>query len=393
MMTNILLIHEGEMPTLEETYRSFQYLVNNYEVSLSKINSNDFSDENMNSTDVIICVRGHSPLTYFIISEAQRLGKKVFYVLDDDLKDMPKGSFWFPGRRKWLLKCIGLCDGLFTPNKLIGEEYKSYLKEEKVIIVNTAVDPQTIQLRRNDEEITKIVMAASEWHTSNFVKYVKQACVKLAKVYKSNIEFYFVGLNPPMKEIEGISKVNYIPSMNMQGYVEYMTYNKFDIGIAVLNPNHFNERKYFNKFIEYTRYGICGVYSKCMPFELVVKDCENGLFAENSEEAWFVAIQRLIDEPGLRRSCIENAQVYLRTRHSEEYLFSKMVKDCPDLINFNSVRVGEMNKFKLKMWRIKHGFFRICESIYLTCSSVSHFGIGATVEKIKRKIQILGGKR
>ncbi len=392
-MTNILLIHEGEMPTLEETYKSFQYLVNNYEVSLSKINSNDFSDENMNSTDVIICVRGHSPITFFILSEAQRLGKKIFYLLDDDLKDMPKGSFWFPTRRKWLLKCIGLCDGLFTTNLLIGEEYKSYLNKEKVIIANTAVDPKTIQSKRNNEETIRIVMAASEWHTINFIKYVKQACVKLAKLYKNNIEFYFVGLNPPMKEIDGFSKVNYVPSMNMQNYVEYMIGNKFDIGIAVLNPNHFNERKYFNKFIEYTRYGICGVYSKCMPFELVVKDGENGLFAENSEESWFTAIKKLIDEPELRKSCIENAQEYLRTKHLEEYLFSKMVKDCPDLIHFKSVSAGEMNKLKLIMWKIKHGIFRICESIYLTCSSVSHFGIGVTVEKIKRKIRILGGKK
>lgn len=387
-MTNIVLLHEGELPTLEETYRTFQYLVKNYDVSLTKINSYDFTNEQMRNTDVIVCVRGHSPFTYFILEEAHRLGKKNYFLLDDDLKDMPKGSFWFPERVKWLLKCIGLCDGLFTSNQLIGDEYKEFLRREIVIPIHTAVDPLTIQKPRADDGVVRIIMAASEWHTVNFIRYVKKACVNLAKEYGEKICFYFVGLHPDMEEIEGISKVFYVPPMDMGKYVTYMTDNKFDIGIAVLNPDHFNERKYFNKFIEYTRYGISGVYSECMPFQLVVKDGVNGIFTKNTEEAWFTAIKRLVDNPSLRKSCIENALEYLSTKHSEEYLFTKLVHDCPDLVKYVSEQKGSINKLKHGYWKIRHCVFRVCESVYLTFSSLSHFGIGETVYKIKRKLKL-----
>ena len=126
-MSNIILLHEGELPTVEEAYRCFQYLVKKYGVDIRKINSNRVTSDEVQQCDIVLCIRGHSPITFFVLREAKRLGKKVFYLLDDDLKDMPKGSFWYPERRKWLLKCLKECEVLFTSNRLIADEYKNYL--------------------------------------------------------------------------------------------------------------------------------------------------------------------------------------------------------------------------------------------------------------------------
>ena len=390
-MVNIVLLHEGELPTLEEVYRSFQYLVKNYDVSLKKINSNHFSNKYMRETDVLICVRGHSPITYSVLKEASRLQKKICYFLDDDLKDMPRGSFWFPARGKWLIKCIGVCDTLMTTNRLIADEYKEYLKAGQTVLINATVIPETIQKPRSQDDTTKIVMAASEWHTQNFNRYVKDACIKISEEYRTKVEFYFIGIHPDMTKIGSTSKIEYVPSMNMETYVNYMTKNKYDIGIGVLKPNHFTERKYFNKFIEYTRYGICGIYSKCMPFELVVLDGINGIYTENTVAGWYRALKKLIDEPSLRRKCIENAQEYLRTKHNEKYIFTRLISECPWLVNFKAGRAGNMSNYHI-LWKVRQIIFRITERIYLTLLSLSLFGLPVTIKKIKRKIKPTGGK-
>ena len=38
-----------------------------------------------------------------------------------------------------------------------------------------------------------------------------------------------------MSEFTDLSRVVYVPSMNMENYVRHMKENKYDIGIAVLN--------------------------------------------------------------------------------------------------------------------------------------------------------------
>lgn len=386
-MSKIILLHEGELPTVEETYRCYQYLVKKYGVDVNKINSNNVSSDELQQCDVVLCIRGHSPITYFVLREARRIGKKVFYLLDDDLKDMPKGSFWFPERRKWLLKCLKECEVLFTSNKLIAEEYKDFLALNKTVIINTSVDPKTICSFRDTGDVIKIVMAASDWHSQNFIKYVKNAALRISEEYKDKVEWHFVGLHPDMSEFTDLSRVVYVPSMNMENYVRHMKENKYDIGIAVLNPDHFNERKYFNKFIEYTRYGICGIYSDCMPFQLVVKDKENGLLTQNSDEGWYEAFKLLIANPKLKKRCILAAQDYLATQHSEEFLMTKLIEDCKELVYFTAPKDEGINKQMRFLWKARQVIFRCMESIYLTFSSLSHFGIKETLFRIKRKVK------
>ncbi len=383
-MINVVLLHEGALPTVEETYRSFQYLVKNYGISLTKIDTVHEKTLNLDAIDVIVCVRGHSPMIYGILKVAARHNKKIYFLLDDALKDLPKGSFWYPERKKWLMKCLSTSDGLLASNQLIADEYKRYIKGKQVIVINTAIDPLSIQKPRKIDENVRVVMAASEWHTENFERYIKPIIPQLMERFKGKIDLYFIGLHP---NLEHNVHIHYVPSMSMSDYVEYMSSNKFDVGIGVLSPNYFTERKYFNKFIEYTRYGICGVYTKCMPFELVVKDEINGFFTQNTPKAWLDALCKAIENTEMRRNCIANAQEYLKEKHNEKYLFAKLVAECPELISYKSVMQCKKYLFELIHWRVRQLIFRICERTYLTFSSLSHFGVKTTIAKIKRKLR------
>ena len=63
-----------------------------------------------------------------------------------------------------------------------------------------------------------------------------------------------------------------------------MKESNFNIGFAPLDNTYFANRKYFNKYIEYTKFGILGMYSNTMPYTLIVKDKENGILVDNSSE-------------------------------------------------------------------------------------------------------------
>lgn len=62
--------------------------------------------------------------------------------------------------------------------------------------------------------------------------------------------------------------------------------------------------------------------SDCLLYGLVIESGFNGLVCENNPVAWFKAISRLIENPSLRRSLIDNAQFHIYDNFSigEEFL-------------------------------------------------------------------------
>lgn len=387
-MSNILMLHEGEQPTLLSLYTIMCKFAEKHGCNVKKQYTNRLSEKELNWADIIICVRGESPATYAELRCARENGKYTVYFLDDDLKDMPKGSFRYPGRRKWLLKTIKQCSLLFTSSQLLADEYKEYVLQHRTALINTAVPEGDITKCPNDNEVTKIVYAASEWHISNFDAYIKPILPQLFAQYKKGIELYFIGLHPDVDVGEYSSQIHYIPGMSMQKYHEYMLSHHFDIGLAPLVTNHFTERKYFNKYIEYAKFGICGIYSDVLPYRLAVKDGWNGYLSENTPEAWLGAVKRAIDDKDKRERIIDTAQQHLRDEHNEEKIFERLLSDIPELISYKAPEMVNGWPAYIYCYKLRYTWFRFCELVYLTTYSLIHFGLDTTFEKIKRKVKI-----
>lgn len=387
MTTNIMILHEGEQPTLLSLYAIMCKFGEKKGCKIKKQYCNRLNIQELNWADVIICVRGESPATYAVLDYARENGKYLVYFLDDDLKDMPKGSFRYPKRRKWLLKCIEQCSLFFTSSKLLADEYREYVLEHRTVIINTAVPEYDISKCLANDEVVKLVYAASEWHVSNFDAYIKPILLQLFVKYGKGIELHFIGLHPDVDVSQYNSQIHFVPNLSLQKYHEYMKSNHFDIGLAPLVTNHFTERKYFNKYIEYAKFGICGIYSNVMPYRLAVKDGWNGCFADNTPKAWFDVIKRMIDNKETRKKIVDNAQQHLRDNHSEKRIFEKLAADIPELINYKAPKMICRWSAYIYYYKLYHVWFRICESVYLTAYSLSNFGINKTLQKIKRKVR------
>ena len=162
-----------------------------------------------------------------------------------------------------------------------------------------------------------------------------------------------------------------------------MKSNRFDIGIAPLEMNHFCERKYFNKYIEYTTYGICGVYSNCAPYTLVVKNEINGFLCDNSEEGWINGLSKAIENNSVRNQCIMNAQNHIISDFVPDKIYDDMRKDIPELVEYMAPKSKKYNF----LWLAKYEYmiFKFLCAVHLTFKSLKEDGIQKTIVKIKNK--------
>lgn len=390
-MVNVLMLHEGEQATLMLTYLGWKNNEAKYGTCrVEKQFSTRVTREEIAWADVILCVRGESPMTEAVLRYARERGKFLIYFLDDDLKDLPKSAFRFPGRKKWLLRCISLCHMLQTPNQLIAEEYAEFLESGRTVVGHTSVTEEEISTTPAEPGVVKLVYAASRGHIPNFDAFIKPILPRLFEKFGKGIELHLIGLDPRVDVGEYNSQIHYVAGMSLEAYNEFMKVNHYDIGLSPLVTNHFTERKYFNKYIEYSKVGICGVYSRVMPYELAVKDGWNGFYADNDPESWYETLCRVIEDPQGRERVVRTAQEHLRTEHAEERLHQKMMGAVPELeADYSGADRSVPRAWPgyMGIYRLRHGIFRCVERSYLTVQSLKRFGFASTVARIKSKLR------
>ncbi|MDX2158659.1 MAG: hypothetical protein SFW09_19330 [Hyphomicrobiaceae bacterium] len=81
---------------------------------------------------------------------------------------------------------------------------------------------------------------------------------------------------------------------------DHLPAQRFDIALAPIHDSVFNQGRSFNKVLDHAIVGAAGIYSPRVPFTGVITDGVDGLFAEDSPEAWLSAIERLAADADLR---------------------------------------------------------------------------------------------
>lgn len=102
--------------------------------------------------------------------------------------------------------------------------------------------------------------------------------------------------------------------------------NTFDINLAPLQyGNPFCHAKSEVKYIEASPLGIPTVASRIDAFEFAIHDGENGFLAGDTEE-WVTKLERLINDPALRRRMGEAARADVMARYAPEVLGQELVR-------------------------------------------------------------------
>lgn len=97
------------------------------------------------------------------------------------------------------------------------------------------------------------------------------------------------------------------------------------VGLAPLADTLFNRSKTNNKYREYAAAGYASIYSDIPPYADCVVDGVSGLLVENSPEAWYGAISRLLDDTALRSAIRRNAFRDVKKNYRfEEHVSTKL---------------------------------------------------------------------
>jgi len=387
-MRRILVEYERMIPTVELTLKTIQGFCHKFNCFLVIKRTNQITSQDIKDCDVVISIRGDSSLSKRIAKYARKNGRKFILMIDDDLLHLPISNLRFSMRKKQLRQIISLSDIVYTDNILLAKEYAEMSSGKRYAIVKGEVNSnEIIEFDRNgnQEEKVRIIYAAGEKHVKLFNKYILPVMPMLREKYKKKVSFTFIGVRPDLTEFEEDMDIRYIKSMPFEEYRKFMKSNRFDIGLAPLEEDHFHKRKYFNKYLEYAMHGICGLYSKSEPYIFAVDNEINGLLCENNREAWEQAFCRLIEDRQLRNKCIINSQNNLREVFTSEKIYRSMYEEMPELTNHSAPNKVSGSTF----WYAKCEYvvFRLMESLYLTAYTLKREGLSGTLHKIGRKLK------
>ena len=344
------------------------------------------TDEDLNVFDVVICVRGESPLSTELMKKAKKAGCFVIFFLDDDLLHLPSKTFRFPLRKKHLLNGLKYADGFLTSNQLLAEEYIPLIAGNRWGVLETSISEEEVFLRQEEEtDVVKIVYAGASTHVAQWRDFIAPVWPQLAQKYGGRLSLTFVGMHPDMPKENYGAKVTFVEGMPLEKFRKYMAREKFDIGLSPLISNHFTERKYYNKYLEYARCGACGIYSNCPPYTLIIRDRENGFLVNNTSEDWLKVLEEVIENALLRWNCIHASQQHMLSKFTKQNVFTQLAKDFPELKQYKAphktkVSINICARFNQKM-------FRFVERLYLTIFAFLSFGPKETLRRIKNKLK------
>jgi len=299
--------------------------------------------EDIQWCDIFICVRGCEPLTEIITTEVKRLGRLIFYFLDDDLLHLPeearsKAYFQYVENQQALRSILNQSDGLWGVNEKIRDIYLPLCGVKRWICSRVPVLASEGFKKSPAEGVTRILYAGSVDHQKIVQDILAPAAELVIQRCGWKVEFTFIGPNPKLKGFVQIRHRSFFD--DYEEYRSFVENEGFQIGLAPIRLGEFFQCKYYNKFVEYTSIGVTSVYTDCPLYRQVVVHEENGLLCKNTPEDWANAIIRLVEEPQLRQRCLQNATALIRDEFNPDTVAERLLEQVPELRDFRARRVS-----------------------------------------------------
>lgn len=262
--------------------------------------------------DVLVFVRADDDVSLHMARIARAAGKYTIYVLDDDLLNIPAGlasseHYSREETKELIRQNMAACRGFLSPSRHLLEKYGGEFELAARIEEPTTVCPE---IEKAASGPVRIGFAGSVDRAGDINALLSGALRRILREYGERVRVEFFGARPMLVDDLGLRHVPYQDSYD--AYVRTMRTLNWDIGLAPMPESEFHRGKHYNKFIEYASYGIAGIYSDVYPYRWAVRDGKNGLLCSNTEDAWYEAIRRLIEDPALRREisaeCLREAK-------------------------------------------------------------------------------------
>jgi GT2 family glycosyltransferase/tetratricopeptide (TPR) repeat protein len=148
------------------------------------------------------------------------------------------------------------------------------------------------------------------------LKLLEEVLERIVLRYGKKVAFSFMGCaTERISRLPGFAFIQF--EYTFEAYARTLQEIPIDIMLVPLEDNSFNRCKSNIKWLEYSACGIAGVYADLPPYNSCVKNDETGILVSGSDpDAWFAAIDELINNPVKRRAIAEHARTEVLTRYN-----------------------------------------------------------------------------
>ena len=285
--------------------------------------------------DILICVRGFWIRSLRLAQAAKEHGRLVMYFLDDDLlgipREVPSGEYLRTKTvRKTILEILALADALWCVNERLAEKMKRW-HTGKTIMGKVPAEPLCEVNEESDR--LRILYAGSTDHRAIVDQYLLPALEQVHAQWGNRVLIDIIG--PQIsRDYSFVRSLKYFD--NYECYEDHLAKTGYHIGLAPILTSEFYACKYFNKFIEYSRFGIAGIYTRSEPYTQIVDDEKNGFLCENTVEDWVAAITRVVENDHTRKRCAREAQRQLKEEFNPAAVSTQLCSECVELVTYRA---------------------------------------------------------
>lgn len=264
----------------------------------------------LDNVDLVI-VQRHIPsaFTAKLFRKVIKSGVPIVYDLDDSFLEIPKTHPHYDGYRrrrpyiKWLLNEVDL---ITVSTQSLKDDLSKFTK--KPILVNQNIVDWSVFFsgERNLTNKINFLVSGTATHQHDWT-LLEQPLQDILNAYPERVSVTFFGEVPGV--FSGHTSVRFIPFE--REYVYYASgLQKLDASVALvpLQNNKFNQSKSNIKWLEYSAAGIVGIFSNITPYNSFIEDGRTGYLVNNSSEAWFQAMEHVIQNPDESVDIIKRAQ-------------------------------------------------------------------------------------
>ena len=281
------------------------------------INYERYSSE-LKWADCIVFLREMNYEAIEYLNQAKKAGKKTLYYVDDLLYQLPQfsaGYSYYSSEQvlKGLAYFVQNTDLLIGCSDWIVESYKMKYGCKGISITPAIKTPL---MRANNKKNNKVTIGFAGCRDYKFLlEEIKEVFIELKKKYKDTIQFEFFGPDVSfLNEIKGV----HLKITHYRDYEWLLLQRNWDIGMAYLGESEFFDNKFYNKYLEYGRLGICGIYSDIQLYRRIIQNEHNGILVKNTVEDWYNQLDLLINNEELRKKIIKTAREHVITTFSPE---------------------------------------------------------------------------
>jgi len=241
-------------------------------------------------------------------------GISLLYDMEDDLlhipRDHPDAKLLRP-RARMVSRMIKGADAVWVSTPALAETVTE-LRDDVRVMPNglderlwTALPPPTPPRQGP----VRILFMGTATHDGDFA-IVESALAQVKDVFAEHVSIELVGVSSRSDLPDWVQRIG-MPahaSSSYPGFVNWLTQQHWDIGIAPLADTAFNRCKSSIKTLDYAALGLPILASDREAYRGSLADGPGGLLLPDDQNAWFVALSRMVRDAALRRRLSDGAR-------------------------------------------------------------------------------------